>query len=373
MRINIIKPFLPKLDEISENVSKILKSGLVTNNGEHVVNFEKKLQEKLNTKLTPILFNNGESALFNLIQYYKYKINGSLDGTFDVLVPSFTFVGTINAIVLNGLKPVFCDVDDNLTIDIDKLNISNNIKLIVVVGAYGNIPNIDKLLDLKKKTNIEIIFDNAPAFMSTYKSDYVCNYGFSEIYSFHASKILNSIEGGCLITNDDEIHENVKFLRDFGQFEKNIGNIKLPGLNSKMSEFCAIVGLKNFEKIDYILENRTTTITRYVEFFENLEQLGFLKTMKVDRDVKCNYLYFPIILNENYDKFVEFMSDNNITVRKYYTSTHTLDYYKNKYDKLDLGFTEKISNRIVSLPIHTEMSDDEINHLFQTIKKYFKL
>lgn len=373
MKINIVKPFLPELHEISEDISKILNNGLVTNNGEYVQRFEKNLQEKLNSKLTPIIFNNGESALFSLIQYYKYKITGSLTQSFEVIVPSFTFVGTINAIVLNGLTPVFCDIDESLTLDVDKILVTKNTKLLVAVGAYGNLPNLEKLKKFKKENNIEIIFDNAPAFLSTYENDYVCNHGFSEIYSFHASKIMNSVEGGCVITNDEETHENLKYLRDFGQYEKNVGNIKLPGLNSKMSEIHAIIGLNNLKKTDYILESRHRNIDRYREFFEELENLNLVKTMKVEQNVKCNYLYFPIVLNVDNNEFVEFMLQNNVMVRKYYTSTHTLDFYKSEYSNLNLEFTEKIKNKVVSIPIHTEMSDDEINYIFNTIKKYFMI
>lgn len=373
MKINIVKPFLPSFNELESSISEILENGMVTNNGKYLKDFELKLKSILKCKKTPIVVNNGESALFNLIQAYKFKITKDIHSTFDVIVPSFTFSGTINAIVLNGLKPIFCDVDESLTIDLTKVKLTKNTKLMLIVGAYGNLPNIDEVLKFSKENNIEVIFDNAPAFLSTYKSDYVCNYGFSETYSFHASKFFNSVEGGCIVTEDNYIHELLTQLRDFGQYEKERGNIKLPGLNSKMSEICAIIGLKNLEKIDFVLSNRNIVIEKYINFFSNLKNLGLVKLMKINNDVSCNYLYFPIILNNECSDFVKYMQNNDITVRRYYSATHTLDFYKNSYSELNLEYTNNIKDNIVSIPLHTVMSDDEIEYLFNKILNYFEL
>lgn len=372
MKVNIVKPFLPSIDEILSDFSKCLNTGMVSNNSENVRNLEQQLQDFLGCKLNPLLFCNGEMALFNLIQAVKTKLGYDVNQTFDVLVPSFTFTGTINAIVMNNLKPVFCDVNETLTIDLEKCDeIPSTVKMMVVVGSYGNLPDLEKISEFANKYKLFVIFDNAPAFASKYKNNYVCNYGFSEIYSFHASKIFNTMEGGCVVTNDEEIHNYLSLIRDFGQYEKVRGNIKLPGLNSKMQEISAIIGLKNLEKIDTILESRKNNIKKYKSYFEKLEKL-FL-TMKVIEEVDCNYLYYPIILHEDATNFVEFLQKKGIMVRRYYTAVHSLDYYKDKYYNLDLSFTNSIKDRIVSIPIHTIMSDEEINYIFDTINNYFKL
>lgn len=372
MKINIVKPFLPDLTEIQNEFSSCLKSGLVTNNSQYVRLFEIKLQEFFGSSIKPSVNCNGEMSLYHLIQAWKYKMGYNPHESFEVLVPSFTFTGTINALVMNNLKPVFCDVDQSLVLDINKCEIdSPEIKMIVSVGAYGNLTDLDKLGEFSKQNNLVTILDNAPAFGSKFKNKYPGEYGFSEMISFHATKIFNSMEGGANIVNDQEIADYLLRLRDFGQFEKVRGDVDMPGLNSKMLEIAALVGLKNLEKVDFILESRLKNISAYKKFFSELEEDQLLKTMKVEEDVLCTYLYFPLILKEEATNFVNYMQEKDIAVRRYYTANHDLKYYKGNYRNQDLSYTNGIKNNIVSLPIHTIMSVEELDYLFTTVKSYF--
>ncbi|MBA7544464.1 dTDP-4-amino-4,6-dideoxy-D-glucose transaminase [subsurface metagenome] len=346
---------------------------MVTNNSAHVRLFEQKIQDYLGSAIRPITFCNGEMALFHLIQAWKIKLGYDVHETFDVLVPSFTFVGTINAIVLNNLRPIFCDIDDTLTISPEKLStVVTDAKMIVAVGVYGNIPDVEGLGRYASEKGMPLLFDNAPAFTSQYKKQFVCNLGYSEIYSFHATKIFNSMEGGAAVVGDDEVAGIIMNLRDFGQYEKTRGDVMHPGLNSKMQEVSALVGLNNLSKIDNILKLRSAHIKQYKDFFGICEQKGFLQNMKVAEHVFCPYLYYPIILNGDATPFVEFMNQNGIAVRRYYTAVHELKYYKNKYPAHCLQKTDEIKNNIVSLPIHTIMTEDEIKYLFNTIKSFFR-
>jgi dTDP-4-amino-4,6-dideoxygalactose transaminase len=372
MKINIVKPFLPELSELQEEFANCLSTGLVTNNSPYVRLFEEKLQELFKSPIKPSVNCNGEMSLYHLIQAWKYKMGFDPHETFEVLVPSFTFTGTINALVMNNLKPVFCDVDQSLVLDINKCEIdSPDIKMIVSVGAYGNLTDLEKLGEFSKANNLVTILDNAPAFGSKFKDKYPWEYGFSEMISFHATKIFNSMEGGANIVNDPEIADYLLRLRDFGQYEKVRGDVDMPGLNSKMLEIAALVGLKNLEKVDYILESRFRNIEAYKAVFGDLEERGLLKAMRVDKDVLCTYLYFPLILNEEATNFVDFMQQHNIAVRRYYTANHDLKYYRGRYRNQDLTYTDQIKNNIVSLPIHTIMSDEELEYLFSTVKSYF--
>jgi dTDP-4-amino-4,6-dideoxygalactose transaminase len=379
---------MPVIDSIAREFSECLNSGMVTNNSKYVCKFEQMLQEYLSSKIRPICFNNGEMALFHLIQAWKIKLGYDIYDSFDVLVPSFTFSGTVNAIVMNNLKPVFCDVDDTLTLDINKIDkIDKNIKMVVAVSVYGNLPDIDTIVQFADANKLALIFDNAPGFGSTYKEKYPNYYGYSEIYSFHATKIISSMEGGAAVVNDHEISSILKKLRDFGQYEKERGDIDTPGLNSKMQEISAIVGIKNLEKIDYIITEKKKNIRRYEDFFQNLEKEGNLKNMRVRNDVFCTYLYYPIILNEDATDFVTYLNQEDIACRRYYTAVHSLKLYRNKFmcdkrstcscsgycqEEEGLKYTNSIKDRIVSLPIHTEMKKEEIEYLFNTCKKYFK-
>ncbi len=373
MQINIVKPFLPSLDEISEAFGKSLATGMVTNNSPYVREFEDKLQAYFGSALKPTLYCNGEMGLYLLLQAWKHKMGYGPHESFEVLVPSFTFSGTVNAIVQNNLQPVFCDVDDTLVLDIHKIKVdSPNVKMIVAVGAYGNLPNLHILGKFADEHKLVLILDNAPAWGSKFNNQFPCSYGYSEMISLHATKIFTSMEGGVNMVNDTEIQELLLRLRDYGQFEKLRGDIDVPGLNAKMQEASAIVGLKNLEKVDFILNNRAANAAQYIQFFGALEQQGLLQTMKVHNNVVCPYLYFPIILNEEATSFVQYMQEKQIAVRRYYTANHSLTYYHNKYRRQDLSYTESIKDRIVSLPLHTVMSDEELNYLFTTIHNYFK-
>jgi len=371
MQINIVRPFMPDLSEIADDFAQCLKTGLVTNNSPHARQFEDRLQAYYGCAIKPSVNCNGELALYHLIQAWKQKLGYGPHDSFEVLVPSFTFSGTINALVTNNLKPVFCDVDEGLVLDLDKAIVdSPAVKMILPVGAYGNLVDLEKLGVMAKSHGLAVILDNAPAFGSTFKGRHAHEYGFSEMISFHATKIFSSMEGGGNIVNDPEIDDLLRRLRDFGQYEKVRGDVDTPGLNSKMTEVCALVGLRNLDKVDFILSSRAKNAARYVEFFAGLESRGLLRTMKIHPDVVCPYLYFPIILNEEATAFVAHIQAQGIAVRRYYTANHDLKFYCGRYREQDLSFTREIKDRIVSLPLHTVMSDEEMDYLFKTVGNY---
>lgn len=375
MIIPIVKPVHNGIEAIQDSLSEILNSGMVTNNSKYVQDFENELGVYLNANQKPLCFCNGELALFNLIQAVKISLGYEPSQSFKVLVPSFTFSGTLNALILNNLEPIFCDVNETLTIDWEKIKDNsqlNGVKIILAVGVYGNLPDVEELKQFSEKIGAILIFDNAPAFGSKYKGKYVNNYHIDEIYSFHATKIFSTMEGGMAISNNSTINEILYNLRDFGQTDKIRGNVSHPGLNSKMQEISAIVGINNFKNFDRLILSRGQVIDKYNIFFKELEHKNKLKTMVVHETVICNYLYYPIILTEEATRFVSYMKNCGIGVRRYYTAVHTLSYYKGKYEELDLSFTNSIKDKIVSLPIHSEMDEETIDYLFNCILKYFK-
>jgi dTDP-4-amino-4,6-dideoxygalactose transaminase len=372
MHINIVRPFMPALAEFQDELAECLTSGLVTNNSPHVRRFEAKLQEYFGCGITPSVNCNGEMALYHLLQAWKAKLGYGPHDSFEVLVPSFTFSGTINAIVTNNLRPVFCDVDAGLVLDLEKVEVdAPEVRMVMPVGAYGNLVDLERLGDLARAHELTVVLDNAPAFGSTFKGKFPWEFGFSEMISFHATKIFNSMEGGANIVNDAEIADYLLRLRDFGQYEKSRGDVDVPGLNSKMTEVCALVGLRNLEKIDFILASRSKNAARYREFFGELEAEGVLRQMEIGADVDCPYLYFPIILREEASAFVRYMQDNGIAVRRYYTATHALKFYRGRYREQDLSFTNAIKDNVVALPLHTVMTEAEIDYLFTTVRSYF--
>jgi dTDP-4-amino-4,6-dideoxygalactose transaminase len=372
MKINIVNPQFENLNKVSEKFNEVLNSKQVTNNSKYVRKFENNLKQFLQSKNQPVCFNNGEMALFSLIQAWKYELGYKISESFDVLVPSFTFVGTINAICMNNLRPVFIDIDENFLIDFSQIKkISKNVKMIIPVGVYGNLPNMEQLKKFCRKNEIICIFDNAPAFGSKYKNKYPINYGFDEIWSFHATKIMSSMEGGAAVSSSKKITSLLQRVRDFGQFEKYRGNVDIPGLNGKMQEVSAIVGIENLKEFSKNIKLRKKVINKYLYFFKKLENKNCIKLMKVSNDVSCLYLYFPIIIKKDVKKFIQYMKERNINIRRYYTAVHDLKYYKNRYEENDLYFTNKIKNNIIALPIYSKMSDNKVNYLFSSIKNFF--
>jgi dTDP-4-amino-4,6-dideoxygalactose transaminase len=363
---------MPALTEIQHDLAECLRSGLVTNNSVHVRTFEDRLHQYLGCTLKPSLHCNGELALYNLIHAWKTKLGYGPHESFEVLVPSFTFSGTINAVVANNLKPVFCDVDEGLVLDLDKLDVdSKEIKMAVVVGAYGNLVDLKALRRFSESTGIVVILDNAPAFGSTFEGKLPWQFGFGEMVSFHATKVLNSMEGGGIIVDDPEIRDSVIRLRDFGQCEKVRGDVDGPGMNSKMTEVCALVGLRNLDRADFILGTRAKNAATYRALAAELEEQGLFAQMRVSESVHCPYLYFPIILKEEATSFVQHMKSRDIEVRRYYTATHDLQFYRGRYREQDLSFTNEIKDNVVALPLHTMMQDDEIDYLFSAMRDYF--
>jgi dTDP-4-amino-4,6-dideoxygalactose transaminase len=384
--LKIVRPELPNYKFIENKFKKVLSSGLVTNHQKNVQLLENNLHYFLKSKLKPVVFSSGEMALFHLIQAWKIKLKIKENEKVFAIVPSFTFSGTVNALVLNNIEPIFCDIDDTLTVNFAQIKkINNNIKFFIGVSVYGNIPDIKNILKLKSK--LVCILDSAPAFGSTYKNKYANEYGIEEIYSFHATKVFTTMEGGCAVSNDKKIQAYLSRLRDFGQIEKKIGNVDLPGLNSKMQEISAIVGNYNLNDFKKKINRRKVIIEKYKKFFLELENRNLLNNMKIKNNYFCIYTYFPIILKNNALQFQKYLKKNKIESRRYYTAVHKLKFYKKKFKCINIDKcqckiycrekglvkTNIISKKIISLPIYSSMSDKEINHLFNVIKKFFKI
>jgi dTDP-4-amino-4,6-dideoxygalactose transaminase len=372
MHINIVRPQMPPFAEVAEEFRRILETGMATNNGPLVNEFEQELRRFYGCPLRPSVYCNGELGLYHLLQAWKMRLGAGPHDSFEVLVPSFTFSGTIHALVNNNLRPVFCDVDDSLVLDLNRIQRDEaSVRMVLPVGAYGNTVDLEALQGFSKANDLAVVLDNAPSFGTRFKGRHVWEYGFSEMVSFHATKILSSMEGGCNVVTDPQLDEVLRKLRDFGQYEKQRGDVDVPGLNSKMTEVCALVGLHNLRQAETMLAQRAEQARAYNEHFGDLQRRGILQTMRVREDVHCPYLYFPLILPQDATDFVQAMQSRGVAVRRYYTATHQLTYYRDRYRCLDLSFTESIKDRIVSLPLHTQMDEATRDYLFESVRGYF--
>ncbi len=382
IKINIVRPILPDIKDIKDDFSNCLKSGIVTNNGINVKKFEKNLKLHFNSKYNPVTFCNGQLAFYALLQAWKYKLKIKNFEKVYAIVPSFTWSGTINSLILSNIEPIFCDINDTLTADLESIDLNvkkfrkirKKIKFFISISNYGNIPDLSKIKSFCKENKLIPLVDSAAAFGSTFKEKYPINYGFDEIYSFHATKIMTSMEGGCVLSNNKKIIDLVRYFRDFGQFEKKIGNIKLPGLNAKMQEISAIIGSYNLKSFEKNFKSRLKVIKSYQNFFKYYSNRKFLIEMKVNPNTTCNYLYYPIIILKKSNLLKKNLTKSNVSFRKYYSAVHTLDYYKKNtnFKKISLKYTNLIRKKIIALPLFSDMEKKELNYLLKIFKKIYK-
>ena len=192
IKINIVRPILPDIKDIKDDFSDCLKSGIVTNNGINVKKFEKNLKLHFNSKYNPVTFCNGQLAFYALLQAWKYKLKIKNFEKVYAIIPSFTWSGTINSLILSNIEPIFCDINDTLTADLESIDLNvkkfrkirKKIKFFISISNYGNIPDLKKIKSFCKENKLIPLVDSAAAFGSTFKEKYPINYGFDEIYSF---------------------------------------------------------------------------------------------------------------------------------------------------------------------------------------------
>ena len=256
-KIQVTQSSMPELEEYVEEIKSIFETKWLTNMGPKHIELETKLEEYLDVK-NMTLFVNGHMALYSAIKALK------LEG--EVITTPFTFISTTNAIVQNGLTPVFCDIEpDTYTIDTSKIEelITEKTCAIVPVHVYGNICNVEEIERIAKKHNLKVIYDAAHAFGVKYKDKGIGNFGDMSMFSFHATKVFNSIEGGGISYNCDEYEKQLNLLKNFGITGPETA--EEIGMNSKMNEFQAAMGLCNLRHVDGEIEKRK----RIVEIYRN--------------------------------------------------------------------------------------------------------
>lgn len=306
-----------------------------------------------------MLVSNGTLAL--QIAYKALELSG------EVITTPFSFVATTSSLKWENLKPVFSDIDSK-TLNIDpaliKDKINKHTSAILAVHVYGNPCNHDQLSNIAKAHNLKLIYDAAHCFSVKSKNSSIYNLGDVSTTSFHSTKLFHSIEGGAIFTQDDELYRKMKKMINFGYNEN--GQIDLVGINAKMNEFQAAMGLCILDDVDLILERRKSVYDRYNKALAN-----YVNQPIFNEDYSQNYIYYPIILeseaqlNEIRDKLLEY----NINPRRYfYPSLNTLDY---NCEKSSCPVSESISERVLCLPIYDSLAEDEQMKIINIIQKLF--
>lgn len=359
--INVTKAFLPPFEEYINEIKKLWDNHWITNNGKYHNLLQSELEKYLNVSNVS-LFSNGHLALDIAIK--------SLQLTGEVITTPFTFVSTTHAIVMNNLTPVFCDIKlDDFTIDVDKIEnlITEKTSAIIPVHVYGTPCDVYKLQKIASKHNLKIIYDAAHAFGVEVNGQSIGDFGDVSMFSLHATKVLNSIEGGFLSYKND-------YKRIFNLY-KNFGitgpeNVESVGLNAKMNEFQAIMGLLNLRYVDDEINKRKKIASIYRDKLKNIIGLYFLNDKE---NIKNNYSYFPIIIDEtktkiNRDTLFEKLKTYNVFTRKYFYPLITdCECYKGKFMNYELPNAKYISDRVLTIPLYGELDMEDARKIADII------
>jgi dTDP-4-amino-4,6-dideoxygalactose transaminase len=359
------KPNIPDRKKFLKRVNTILDNKWLTNDGPMVKEFENMICQYLGVR-NSIAICNATIALEIAIK--------SLGMKGEVIVPSFTFVATAHSLQWQGITPVFCDISfENHCIDTKKIEklITSRTTGIIGVHIWGIPCEIDVLKKIAIKHNLKLMFDAAHAFGSQYKGQYIGNFGELEVFSFHATKFLNSFEGGVITTNNDELADKLRLMRNFGF--KGFDNVIYLGTNGKMTEVCAAMGITSLESISLLIKKNKANYLLYVKYLENIPGIELINYSETE---KRNYQYIIIEVNEKLfgvsrDILMKILHSENIIARRYfYPGCHNMEPYKSDiiYSSSSLVRTIKVSNRILLLPAGNEIDEVKIKKVCNIIK-----
>lgn len=366
-QLYVASPLLPDVDKVTSYIKEIWASKNVTNNGPKNQEFEKKLEVVLNTP-TALTFNNGTMALLVALKIFDLK-PGS-----EIITTPMTFAATAHAISWDGFVPVFADVlENNLTIDpaaVEKA-ITKNTSAILATHVYGSICDYEALEDIAKRHGLKLIFDAAHAFASEIHGRSVATLGDASIFSFHATKLFNTLEGGAITTPKSEDREIISLLRNFGI--KNEEEVTHIGINGKLNEVQAAIGLLNLEIFEEERAKRKELREKYNTF---LQDLPGIRLQSNPEGFKNSEQYFPVVIEKekfgrSRDEIYEELKEKKIYARKYFHPICT-DFEVYKEYKIvsthSTPYVEKVKHEVLCLPFHSSVNEEHI----ETIKSIFK-
>lgn len=365
-KIYLTQPYLPPLEDFLPYLEKIWKSKWLTNNGDFHKQFEKELAEYLGVKYIS-LFTNGTLALVTALQ--TLKITG------EVITTPFSFVATTHSLWWNNIKPIFVDIEPNtFNLDPDKIEsaITPNTTAILPVHVYGNPCNVEKIQNIADTYGLKIIYDACHAFGVKLNGESVLNFGDLSVLSFHATKVFTTFEGGAIVCKDEATKKRIDFLKNFGFAGET--TVVAPGINAKMNEFQAALGVLQLKHVDKAIEERKKVADLYREMLNGINGIRFLDDID---GVKHSYSYFPILIDEkefgvSRDAVYEEFKKQNIMVRRYfYPLISQFPAYKGLESAKpeNLPVAEEITKKILCLPIYPGLRNQDIEKIVFIIKE----
>ena len=366
-KIHIVKPVLPDMSQMISGIDGILQSGMVTK-GQHLAAFEAAVTEHLNVKHAVAV----SSCTTGLMLTYQ-----GLGLTGDVVVPSFTFMATVSALVWNGLRPVFADVDfetTNLNPEAAEAAITPETTAIVAVHNFGNPAEIDALQEVANRHNLKLIFDAAHGFGALYQGVPVGAQGDAHVYSLSPTKLLIAGEGGIVATNHDDLAEAVRLGREYG----NSGNYDsaFAGMNARMPELNALMGLHSLGMLEKAVTGRNSSVDIYHEQLGQIPGVAFQEVRPGNRN---SYKDFSITIDPekfglNRDEVAQALAAENIDTRKYYEPpVHRQTAYTHFAQPSNgLHNTALLSERSLSLPVWSNMDEETVFRICQAVRQVYE-
>ena len=363
MSINVTRSSMPSFEEYCEEIKDLWESHWLTNMGVKHKALQAQLEKYLDTPHV-VLYTNGHLALENVIAAMDFPQGG------EVITTPFTFVSTTHSIVRNGLVPVFCDINDvDYTMDVTKIEalITDKTVAIVPVHVYGNLCDVEAIQAIADKHGLKVIYDAAHAFGVSRKGINAANFGDASMFSFHATKVFNTIEGGAVTFREDLV-QKMNDLKNFGI--RGQERVAYVGGNAKMNEFQAAMGICNLRHVDSEIQKRKAAVEHYRQ---RLTGIPGIRLCADQPDVKHNYSYFPVVFdgyqydrNEVFDK----LAQNGITARKYfYPLTNAIECYAD----MPTAGAEKtpvanyVADRVLTLPLYADLLPEDIDRICDII------
>lgn len=365
--IYITRPILPPLGEVNEKLKEVWASGWLTNNGPQHTALEEALRSTLGVAHLS-LFNNGTIAL--IIACQSLRLSG------EVITSPFTFPATPHVLAWNNIKPVFCDIDPvTMNIDAEKIEklITPQTTAILGVHVFGTPCDVIEIQSIADRYGLKVIYDAAHAFGVKVGPTQIGNYGDISMLSFHATKIFHTAEGGALVYKDKNLKERIDLLKNFGI--KNEEEVVMPGINGKMNEIQAVIGLVTLNHLDEEIEKRKELVSAYQSFLKDVEGISYLTTLP---NVKSNYQYFVIRVNQRlfgysrdylYNRFKQY----NVFTRKYFyplCSDYPCYRHLPSAAPSNLPVAQKVADEVLCMPLYGELTVDDVEKICDLIKSF---
>lgn len=364
-KLHVGRPNIGDHARFMERINDILDSRWLTNAGPYVQEFERRIAHLTQVKHC-IATCNATIALEILIR--------ALDLSGEVIVPSFTFVATANALQWQGITPVFCDLDPRThTLDPNQVEqmITPRTTGIMGVHLWGHACDVEALTEIARRRGLKLIFDSAHAFGCSYQGRMIGAFGDAEVFSFHATKLINSLEGGAVVTNDDDLARKIRLMKNFGF--TSFDQTSYIGINGKMNEVSAAMGLTNLESLDDFIAVNRRNYELYARELAGLEGIALFPS---PNGAKWNYQYVVLDIDESKtivtrDELIEILHRENVLARRYfYPGCHRMEPYRSTFPEagLRLPETERLANRVLCLPTGTAVEERHIGIISRILR-----